>query len=428
MEATMSTELDADGQPAEGETVGVLSYQQWAEEYLLGISTDRERGATADEVERLRMVVWHPPDSPEYPPTEFSPEELAWLEAAEPDVDECLRRRPDVLAAIESWSRAPYQPLLYVESLAELSGGAETFDPIISHLAYRGLKTLVVGLSKAGKSWTTWAKCAEAVRAGRRVLYLSEEPRATVVDKVRTFGLEDAYGKSFFVSRRQHNAVRLLPWAEVVDRLAKDVEEQRIDLAVVDTVRPWIALAGDESNSADAVGKAIDALSPVCEAGAAVMVLHQSPWSGKRARNSTEFHAATDLIFHVEGEGNGPRTIKYLGGRVEDVPDLQTFRWAGGQGEDLGRMRHDTAERVDEVLRVLESAGESLTAQELADQTDYSLRSVQRWLGELERTGKVIRTEGEHKLEGREPDRWTRAGALWEMTVGDIQLLSQGSF
>jgi hypothetical protein len=307
--------------------------------------------------------------------------------------------------------QGPYEFLLYVESKDELLDGAEAFDPIIPTFAYRGLKTLVVGLSKAGKSFTTWARSADAVRLGKRVLYLTEESRGTVTDKLRTFGLEDAVGKTFFVSRRQHQEVRLLPWSEVVDRLAKDVAGAEIDLVVVDTMRPWVNLNGDESNSADRIGRALDALSPVCEAGAAVVVLHQSPWEGKRARNSTEFHAASDLIFHVEGEGEGPRTIKYVGGRVEGVPSIQTFRWTTAGGEDLGKMRHDKANRLDEVLRVIEASEQPMTAEEIASKTDYNVRSVQRWLADLDKWSKVLRVDGAMVPgHGQEPDRWTRAG------------------
>jgi hypothetical protein len=64
----------------------------------------------------------------------------------------------------------------------------------------------------------------------------------------------------------------------------------------------------------------MDALSAVTEAGAAVVIIHQAPWDKLRARGSTEHHATVDLIFGVSGEGVGPRTIKYIGGRVQDLP------------------------------------------------------------------------------------------------------------
>src|SRR6266545_1939412 len=59
--------------------------------------------------------------------------------------------------------QGPYEPLLYVESRDELlNGSTDSFDAIIEAFAYRGLKTLVVGLSKAGKSYTAWARAADA--------------------------------------------------------------------------------------------------------------------------------------------------------------------------------------------------------------------------------------------------------------------------
>jgi hypothetical protein len=317
-------------------------------------TVDVEDEATAEDLAAYRYVTAVPDDArTEYSPTEFTAEEQNWLEGRYDDeiADYLGRRAPDVVAALRvwvfgkpSWQErfiaftdgrgrivyiAPYQPLLYVESADELMNGAETFDPIVEALAYRGLKTLIVGLSKAGKSWTLWARCAEAVKAGKCVLYLTEEPRATVTDKLRTFGLEEAYGDTFLVVRKQNEHVANLPWEEVVERLAKDVRGLDTDLVVVDTVRPWVKLDGESANSADAVGPAMDALSPVCEAGAAVVVLHQSPWEGKRARNSTEFHAASDLIFHVDGEVGTEdyQVCRWPGRGHPQHPDVPLDRW-----------------------------------------------------------------------------------------------------
>lgn len=366
-----------------------------------------DQEATTLRSRATSSTVWHP-GPPDHPPATFTAEELEWLENRA-DVDDYLQRTAtDLLAAIERWT-VPSTFRLYVETLDELLGDGEAFDPVIDKLAYRGLKTLVVGLSKAGKSFTLWAKSAEAIRNGRCVLYLSEEPRGTVADKVRSFGLVGQYGEAFYVSRRQHDEVRNVKWSEIVERLALDVQSKGIDLVVIDTLRPWINLDGEESNNADKVGKAIDALSAVCEAGAAVVVIHQSPWDSDRARGSTEYHASSDIILVVKGEGSGPRTIKHMGGRVEGIPDIQTFRWTGSSMEDLGKMRHDKAERLVEVLQVVEVATEPLTAEQVAEQTDYSLRSVQRWLEDLADRYKVRRIEGAVVPgHGQEPDRWER--------------------
>jgi DNA-binding transcriptional ArsR family regulator len=305
----------------------------------------------------------------------------------------------------------PFTARLYEESLDELLGEGETFVPVIDGIAYRGLKTLVVGQSKAGKSFTLWAKVADAVRAGARVKYLSEEARETVGDKVRTFGLMDYYGDAFRVSRRSHGEVQPLPWNKIVDALVEEVNELKLDVVVVDTLRPWLAVSGDESNSDGIIGPAMDALSAVTEAGAAVVIIHQAPWDKLRARGSTEHHATADLIFGVSGEGYGPRTVKYLGGRLQEVPETQTIRWtAEGGVEDLGKMRHDTASRAADILRDLEVAqGEPLTAEEIAVDVEMTVRTVQRHLVRLEHRGKVARLEGAHTPEGREPDRWVRA-------------------
>lgn len=339
-------------------------------------------------------------------PTEFTSDELGWF-----DTEPVVGR---VLAAIDAWA-APAPVPLPLESPADiLADAGDDYMPVIPDLAFRTLKTLLVGRPKGGKSFLLWAKAAEAVRAGLRVLYLTEEPRQTVADKLRVFGLEDADG--FRIVRRTR-----LPdgrWKTIAGYITETVKARHFDLVIVDTARAWFNLAGDESNSADVIGPALDALSAVCDLGAAAVVVHQAPWDSKRARNSTEFHAAVDLIFHVAGEGSEPRTIKYVGGRVDSVPDERTFRWSDGVAEDLGKMRHSKATRVDEVLHAIDKAEEPLTAEEIADKTDYNVRSIQRWLKELERDDKVVRESGKHFLQGQEPDRWRRSG-------GFLKLLSE---
>lgn len=308
----------------------------------------------------------------------------------------------------------PIPPPLPIETPEQiLDGGSSEFEAVIPNLAYRGLKSLVVGQSKGGKSYLLWAKSAEAVEHGLHVLFLTEEPTGTIADKLRTFGLEDAEG--FWLVRR--TALPGARWKTVADNVAETVRLYRIDLVILDTARAWFNLAGDESNSADVIGPALDALSPACES-AALVVLHQAPWDGKRARGSTEYHAAVDLVFHISGEGSEPRTIKYVGGRVASVPDVQTFRWADGVGEDLGAIRHDAAASLSRVLTALEQATEPLMVVEVATELDASEDSARRWLRRLERSGKVRREVGEPTREGRTPDRWARNG-LYELSVPD---------
>ena len=107
-----------------------------------------------------------------------------------------------------------------------IAGPDEDFDPVIPGLAYRELKTLVVGLSKAGKSFLLWAKVREVLAAGGRVMYLSEEPRATLRDKMRTFGLLESDG--LWVVRRSADGVYDLPWRKVCEERVPHVPEVEI--------------------------------------------------------------------------------------------------------------------------------------------------------------------------------------------------------
>jgi AAA domain len=318
-------------------------------------------------------------------------------------------------------------PLLYEESLDELMSDRDGFEPVIPGLAYRGLKTTVVGLSKAGKSFTVWMFATDAVRAGRRIKVLAEDPRDVVLDRLRTFGLTDDYGDGFRVTRRGHEEVRKLKWREIVEKLAEETARERYDAVVIDTLRPWLGLQEGQSDRPEVMGAAIDGLSPICEAGAAVVVIHQAPWDGDRARGSTEIHAASDLLFIVKGEGYGVRSIKYIGGRVDGIEESRNIRWTGTEHQDLGAMRPDKANRVVEVLKAIETATEPMTIEELEDATEFSERSLWRYLAKLEARVLVIRVPGAViPGEGREPDRWRKPGTFTGM-LSDPDGLTEGT-
>ncbi len=312
--------------------------------------------------------------------------------------------------------------LLPVETADDiLRGTPEMFDPVLVNLAYRRLRTLVVGQSKAGKSFTIWARMVDAVRDGRRILYLTEESRDTVADKLRTFGLEES--GPVMIVRKSHPDLLGKRWGEIAAMIVATARAHRADLVVIDTARAWFGLKDDQGNSADVIGACLDALDPLREENAAVVTLHQAPWDKHRARGSTEFHAANDLIFAVVGEGKMPRTIKYVGGRVESIPEEQTLRWSHGRGEDLGRMRRDVVEGIDEVLGVLETATRGLTIEEVLNELEVEAteRTVRRWLAKLEQRGKVRREKGEPVPgEGGTPDRWFRVGDSWSEMVKEL--------
>ena len=318
-------------------------------------------------------------------------------------------------------------PLLYEESLDELMSDRDGFEPVITGLAYRGLKTTVVGLSKAGKSFTVWMLAKDAVRNGLRIKVLAEDPRDIVLDRLRTFELTDDYGDGFHVTRRGHEEVRHLTWPEIVERLAQETVRERYDAVVIDTLRPWLGLQEGQSDSAEVMGRAIDGLSPICEVGAAVIVIHQAPWSDDRARGSTEIHAASDLVFVVKGQGYGPREIKYLGGRVDGIEESRNIRWTGTDHQELGEMRLDKAQRVVEVLKAIESATEPLTIEELEDATEFSERSLWRYITALEGRFLIVRVPGAALPGGgREPDRWRKPGAFTGL-MSDPDGLTKGT-
>ena len=372
--------------------------------------------ATPEDLERYCGHVFKPDELPaEHPETLLTEEDHDWLH---PSIYDLRYVRPWV-DALNEWVTVEVEEreLPWRTPAEMLTGAPETFDAVIADLAYRGMKTLVVGQSKAGKSYFTWAQSAAAVKAGLRVLYLTEEPQAAVNDKLRTFGLEDA-GDLFLIVRK--STVFNLTWAGVCEQLAKAVASRAFDLVIVDTARPWFGLQHEQGNSDGDVGPALDILTQACGETAAVVVLHQAPWNNDRARGSTEWHAAVDLIFTVSGQGKAPRTIKYFGGRIDSIDEQRSFRWANGHGEDLGVIkRREKAENLDMVLGVLEESDHPLTADQIADTAELHIRTVQRTLADLDKLNKVVRKKGrvlgkEGHGGGREPDQWSRRGIDFE--------------
>jgi hypothetical protein len=146
--------------------------------------------------------------------TEFTAAEQEWLDS-NPSVYD-LRYVRSWMAAINDWARividVDTRELPWRTPAEMLDDAPESFAAVIPHLAYRGMRALVVGQSKAGKSYFTWAQAADAVRAGMRVLYLTEEPRDAVTDKLHKFGLHDA-GDLFLLVRK--SAVFNLHWKDV---------------------------------------------------------------------------------------------------------------------------------------------------------------------------------------------------------------------
>jgi len=105
--------------------------------------------ATAEEVTRLRNAIWDPWN--EYPPVEFTPEEYGWLEEAEPEIDEYLRRHaPGVVKAIERWVAGTGEAIPY-PNLGQRED-AEQVEALVEDLLREHQIITLAGEEGAGKS------------------------------------------------------------------------------------------------------------------------------------------------------------------------------------------------------------------------------------------------------------------------------------
>jgi putative DNA primase/helicase len=294
-----------------------------------------------------------------------------------------------------------------------------------------GVLTVLAGKPKAGKSTIAFALVATLSRGeqflGRKTkptgaLILSEERSASLAEKLRRFGVEDAV---HLLMRHQCFGIA---WPDVVAQAVEYCEAKGLGLLVVDTWDKWAEFPAERENDAGAVLQALEPLHKAAGKGLSALILpHQRKSEGKHGeavRGSNALAGGVDVVVELErapGDiGDNVRVLRSVS-RFEETPEEltaelveDTYRACIG----LDRLRAE-AERI-RTKDALETLGEA-TTEELANLADLPPSSARRRLGELLDRGDVQK-RGQGKR--GDPVRWSisiHSATSTEPTGGGIK-------
>jgi DNA-binding HxlR family transcriptional regulator len=247
------------------------------------------------------------------------------------------------------------------------------------------------------------------------VLLLTEEPPATVEEKVDRFGIDDS--RVYVLSKRRLFGRK---WAKIIAAAAEFCREHpEVGLVVVDTLDKFADLDARRSEAdTGVIRETIDPLYELLDLGVCViLVTHQRKEEGAyglRVRGGTALVGSADIIVEIErpadsvGLATATRVVKLVS-RFVDAPDEIAVELGPGGWRSLGTVAGAVCRsRREEVLELL--GEEPLTAEEIVDAGGLEqarTKTVRRRLNELVEQG-LARREGDGKRGS--PHRWTLSG------------------
>jgi hypothetical protein len=313
---------------------------------------------------------------------------------------------PIVPAAVPTVIVVPSNDLPWT-SPGEEAGADEDEDAIVSDILYPGSKTLCISLPKVGKSTFAVGMCA-AIRNAKRfleravepanILYLTEEPRSTFQATMARAGIEE-HDPGFQYLRRGMAGVAGVSWPKIVAAVVGRATDIGAELVVVDVLHRWAGFQDGGENASDKVNEAITELTPLSEAGIAVLILAHSPWGLKRVRGSTDIFGAVDDGWFLDGEAGSSmsRELKWIGGRHEPKEARSAFRLnADGQIEYQGNQNAESASKTSAVIDTVLWFGKPSSTLEVADHLEWNERTARRWLDRAAKQGWIGHDTGEH--------------------------------
>lgn len=287
----------------------------------------------------------------------------------------------------------------------EEAGSDKDEEAIVADIVYPGSKTLCISLPKVGKSTYAVGMCA-AIRSGRpflgrvvepcNILYMTEEPRATFEATLERAGIEE-HDAGFQYLRRGMAGVAGKPWPKIVEATMQRAQEIDAELVVIDVLHRWAGFTDGGENKSDKINEAIGELTPLSEAGIAVLILAHSPWGLKRVRGSTDIFGAVDDGWFIDGEAgsSGSRTIEWIGGRHEPEQSRTAYVMnEARQLESRGDQSKSQASRTESVIAVLRGLDGPAPTVVVADELGVSEWTARRWLDRALRFGFIGRVTG----------------------------------
>ena len=165
-------------------------------------------------------------------------------------------------------------------------------------------------------------------------------------------------------------------------------------LIVVDTVAR--AMAGENENSAESMGKLVRSLDMIRERwGATVLAVHHTGHEGTRARGSSAFYAALDSEFLLKGTD---KTVELAATKEKDWPKPNGLvleklpvqvEIVGTDGRPIRDtsliLQADNSFALEQEKRrqVFRLRAQGQTHREIADEVGVPKSTVARWLGEM---------------------------------------------
>lgn len=228
-----------------------------------------------------------------------------------------------------------------------------------------GKSTLLLGLLAALEAGSPF--CGQAVRQAV-TLFLTEEPRAAIAEKVRRFGL----GGILTVTRPGAHG---LDWESIIEKAVEAALLQGAQVLIVDTLCGWAGLVGDEENSSGAVSAAIRPLREAVWGGLTVILIHHSNKRGGRGvqsiRGSSAIVGEVDACIELRGGGTNQRVLKCSGRYEDHLRELRVVLEEHGYSRDEGQRGRDSSagaskraascppdDRAAQLLHAVREAGE----------------------------------------------------------------------
>ena len=230
-------------------------------------------------------------------------------------------------------------------SARELCASVGEEPDLLAPYVVRGAVTLLSGLMKeAGK--TTWLLAlAKAVATGAeflgarltkgRVLYLTEQPDASMSAMLRSAGLGECDNLHIYTRR----ICSMAKYYDLMDEVVARCQEEKIDLVIIDTLGQVSVMK--EENDASEAAYVMRPVKDVADQGAAVVVSAHDRKSGgsviERVRGSGNLVGQADTILGLSrraGLRERARLIEAIG--RFDFPESATIELSEGGVYELG--------------------------------------------------------------------------------------------
>jgi hypothetical protein len=231
------------------------------------------------------------------------------------------------------------------------------------------------------------------------VVYLSEQPAASLVEALKGAGLLERQDLSLLLWNKAVGC----SWPEVVRSAIEESKRLGARLLVVDTLHQFAQIAGDAENNA---GDALEAVRPLqkamAEGIAVVLVVHDRKSGGdvgESGRGSSAFSGAADILISLRRlEGNGRPTLRQIQAlsRFSETPREVIIELTPDGYVARGEAREVAAAEAEaEILSAVPSSeAEATTIEKLTETTGVSRATAQRVMdtlvteGRLQRNGK----------------------------------------